>query len=223
MNTPSKRMVSCLMLLGVALGSALAGVPEGWETSGLTPGDEIGVDRAVARTGKASAVIKSTDPDPNHERTLEQWVRAENYRGKRIRLSAFVKTKGVGTVEPAGVGLWITVVGETERLGLAIMKGHRVKGTSDWASYEQVIDIPQGAALLYFGVGLHGPGEVWVDDVKLERIEKQGSTNERKLTEPRPEYDAELRRSVQRRLRTSPPAPVNLDFEQTAPEGEQRS
>lgn len=61
--------------------------------------------------------------------TLTQWFRADEYRGKRLRMTAYVRTSGV----ERWAGLWMRIDGK-EKTGLAFdnMMRRPVKGTTDW-------------------------------------------------------------------------------------------
>ena len=50
------------------------------------------------------------------------------------------------------------------------MMDRPIRQGSDWALYDVVLDVPPHAAGLSFGVILAGPGQVWLDDVLLERV-----------------------------------------------------
>ena len=47
------------------------------------------------------------------------------------------------------------------------MQNRPIKGTSDWTRYEIVLDVPQNAAAIAFGIRLRGKGQVWLDDVQF--------------------------------------------------------
>src|SRR3954454_3331869 len=66
------------------------------------------VDRATRHGGAASATIRcKADHPANGFGTLMQTFRADQYRGKRLRLTGFVKANDVAN--PAG--LWVRVDG----------------------------------------------------------------------------------------------------------------
>ena len=71
-----------------------------------------------------------------------------------------------------------------------------VTGDSAWKTYEIVLDVPGDGMAIAFGVLLSGPGTVWVDDFKFERV-----PNTTPVTSP----------SVGQ---GQPRSPVNLDFNQ---------
>jgi hypothetical protein len=88
------------------------------------------------------------------------------FRGRRIRLSGYVKTENVRT---GWAGLWLRIDGsyEGEMLGFDNMEKRPIKGTTDWTEYAIVLDVPARATGLSFGLVLEGDGEVWMDDLKF--------------------------------------------------------
>jgi tetratricopeptide (TPR) repeat protein len=47
-----------------------------------------------------------------------------------------------------------------------------IAGTTDWAQYEIVLDIPEEAVTICLGFLLHGSGTVWADDLDLEFLDR---------------------------------------------------
>lgn len=67
-------------------------IPTGWHISGSHPADyTIGIDRAVCYQGNASGTIQSKSSQPEGFATLMQNIKADQYRGSRLRLSTHVK------------------------------------------------------------------------------------------------------------------------------------
>ncbi len=145
-------------------------LPEGWYKSGTQPQDySIGIDRVLSKSGNSSAYIKSLELKPSGSCDLMQEIKAENYRGERVRLSGYVKTKFISY----WAGLLMIV---EDPLGRTIafdnMQNRPIVGSSDWIKYEIVLDIPQNSDRILFGVSLHGKGEIWLDDLKLLVVNK---------------------------------------------------
>lgn len=143
-------------------------VPNGWFKAGTQPQDyTVGIDGYASEQGKSSAFIKSSQFKPSGCGTLEQSIRAENYRGERIRLTGFVK--------PKFVSRWAGLFMQVENvLGMRTaydnMQNRPIIGSSDWRKYEIVLDVSKNAKKISFGVLLNGKGEVWIDDLKLEVV-----------------------------------------------------
>ena len=56
------------------------------------------------------------------------------------------------------------------------MQDRPIKGTSDWKRYEIVLDVPEQAQEIAFGLLLTGGGQVWMDDLKFEVVGKDVAT-----------------------------------------------
>src|SRR5262245_32557029 len=86
--------------------------PTGWISAGSHPQDyEVSSDNKVRHKGKRSGYIKSVVPRTHGFGTLMQMFDAEHYCGKRVRLSAYIKSEGIS----GWAGLWMRVDGEDDR------------------------------------------------------------------------------------------------------------
>jgi hypothetical protein len=95
-----------------------------------------------------------------------QDFRADKYAGKRVRFSAFAKSDGVGD----WAGLWMRVDKDKDSVAFDNMQDRAIKGTTGWQKYEVVLDVPQDATGIFFGVLLAGPGTVWLNSAKIEVV-----------------------------------------------------
>jgi hypothetical protein len=172
--------------------TAIAELP-GWWHAGTNPtGYTIAVDRAIRHDGGASARISSTVKNPTGFGSLMQVASAAGFRGKRVRLTAWVKASGV----QGRAGVWLRVDGPaqdpTEPLAVDVMGDRPITGSRDWQRYEIVLDVPADAADVAFGAHMSGEGSLWVDGFKFEIVDRSVATT----GGPRP-----------------PAEPQNLDFE----------
>lgn len=167
--------------------SVYAEVPVGWAVAGTAPGDyEMTSEPGDRVPGEKSGVIRAKK-DSRGFGTLMQTVDAESYRGHRVRLSGFLRTKQAGRGQ-----LWMRVDGAGQRsLGFDNMDDRPLVGDVDWKRCDIVLDIPDNAADIAFGFMLQGNGEIWASDFHLETV-----GNDVRLT-----GNAALN-----------PKPVNLDF-----------
>jgi hypothetical protein len=158
--------VAHYMLMG-NIGSARADHPKSWGGGG--EGYELSRDETEKHAGKASGSVRSTGDGAGGFGTLTQWFRADDYRGKRLRMSAYVKTDGV----EGWAGLWMRIDGK-EKTGLAFdnMMGRPVQGTTDWKKYDVVLDVPEDASDIFFGFLVAGKGRGWVDDIVYDVVDK---------------------------------------------------
>jgi hypothetical protein len=153
--------------------STWAGVqelPKAWIASGSHPQDyKMGIDPDTSHGGKSSGTIKSVSDHPAGFGMLMQTVSADKYRGRRLRLTGYVKSREVEQWS----GLWMRVDGK-KYLPLAFdnMQDRPVKGTTEWQKVEIVLDVPEKAVSIAFGLMLMGGGQVWVDDIQLKTVSR---------------------------------------------------
>ena len=103
--------------------------------------------------------------------TLTQTTGAAPYRGTRLALTAYLRVADVDA--PAGGVPRLRVNGPSgaacgpDLLAFDNMYGRRITGSHDWRPYTLVVDVPQQATMIAFGVHLNGGGIVWADDFAL--------------------------------------------------------
>jgi hypothetical protein len=180
----------------------IAGMPIGWRRGPDGSGDQyqITVDTSIKHSGKASASLKfACGSDSDAWAYLSQNIAADDFRGKRVRLSGWLKTNDV-----TGASLIMRVDGERQMLAFDNMDNRTIKGTTDWKWYSLVLDVPVAAKQIFLGVLPRGRGQTWADDLKLEVVDQSvPSTN---LSEPK-----DL--PATKRPKVINPHPINLGFE----------
>ncbi|MGA2440310.1 MAG: sigma-70 family RNA polymerase sigma factor [Tepidisphaeraceae bacterium] len=120
--------------------------------------------------------------------------------GKRIRVSAWLKSADVrnwGGIEVTVMGADGKIMGEDD------MGDRPIHGTTDWAQYQVVLDVPQAAQqILICAPHLYGAGEFWSDDVRVEAVGLDtpltGDQGWIKWSVISPQYAANLDPQVQR-------------------------
>jgi hypothetical protein len=144
--------------------------PSGWFLAGSAPKSyDVGVADKASRSGGRAAFLRSKGADEIAGfGTLMQECSPERFRGQRVRLSAWVKSEKV----EQRAGLWLRVDGEKGGQPLAFdnMHDRQIKGTTDWRHYEVVLEVPQAAVGLAYGILLGGTGAIWIEDVRLELV-----------------------------------------------------
>lgn len=143
---------------------------KGWLLSGSHPNNyRIGIDRNVVHGGEASGYLKSeTVLEKDEFATMMQQFKAENYKGKRIKLSCFVKSESVQEF----AGVWMRVDNQMgDVLQFDNMSNRPIVGTLDWNYYSIILDVPKESASISFGVLLQGKGKVWVDKFLFEVVD----------------------------------------------------
>jgi hypothetical protein len=179
-------------LLFLLVGTLMAyDVPKGWIISGTRPNEyEMGVDVGAGQGGKNAATIRSYKKEVNGYGRLVQSFSADNYKGKRLKLSGFLKTNNVD--EWAGLLMKIeskTVNPYTRREGRKVitsdnMYNRFIHGTTDFTKYEIVLDVPDSAAYIEFGARLTGAGQIWFDRLKFEVVGNDVPLTSSELKEP---------------------------------------
>lgn len=141
-----------------------------WITSGSRPkAYDMGLDTETWAVGESSRTIKSIKKRVSGFGTLMQKIPADEYRGKRIRLSGFMKAEGVKD----WAGFWLRVEGKKGRRLLAFdnMMRRPIRGTqNDWTQYRLVLDVAEEAEAVAYGFLLNGVGQIWADGFELEVV-----------------------------------------------------
>ena len=153
---------------------------QSWLSTG-NPDYTVGVDHDVVHSGKSSGYIQSKATASTGSYEQSHFKRAIDYRGKRLRLSGYIKTEQV----TGRAGIWVSVVDSSNQLlGLDNMQNRPITGTTNWQKYEIVLDIPEDSATIWYGVLLQGEGKIWLDDAHLEVVEQDISTTDSHQQQP---------------------------------------
>lgn len=152
------------------------GIADGWTRPDPTD-YEAAIERKVVHSGRGSLVLKSTGANPK-DFAARQRIRADAYRGKRVRLSGWVKPDQAGE----GGALWLRVDfnnGDYVLDGMLELSpsDRSVKLVNGWAKCELVADVPDDALGISFGVRMRGKGQFWADDLAFDVVEKTVPVN----------------------------------------------
>ena len=176
-NTMKKLSVLSLIVISITAGLLLinkdlkAQKIEGWFLAGSKPNSyTIGLDKSVFKTGSSSAFLESTDKEIEGFGTLMQTCGANEYLGKRIKMTAYIKSENVSN----WAGMWLRVDSKETKKSLSFdnMQDRPIKGNSDWTMCEIILDVPEESGTLNFGVLLSGTGKLWFDNIKFEVVDK---------------------------------------------------
>ena len=177
------KIVPCILFVVIFAVEILGQVnlPEGWFRAGSRPQDyEMTIDRDIKHNGTASARIRFIGQNPEGFGTLMQTIKADAYRGKRVRMSAWVRSDGADSAQ-----LWMRLDGPNgSMLGFDNMDNRKITGTTDWKKYEITLDVPDSAINLAFGAFVAGKGQAWVDDFAFEIVGKEVPTTNMTLDAP---------------------------------------
>lgn len=147
-------------------------LPAGWIRAGSDP-DRY--EMGVAARGDPALIRSRAEPAPapagSRFGTLMQSILADKFRGRRVRLSAELKTEhvvGAGTI-------WMRVDGaQRKSLSFDNMETRPVNGvvsdTSDWTRREVVLEVPANAESIHFGFYLRGTGQTWARNFALQAV-----------------------------------------------------
>lgn len=148
-------------------------IPNGWMKAGSNPEQyEIGVDKS---SGKTLLYIKGLSDNLSGFGTVMQTFSANKYLGKRLKLSASVKSDNV----TGWAGLWMRVDGKNrDVLSFDNMENRAIKGSTKWKKYEVILDVPKESKFIAFGVLTSGKGTVFVDEIKFAEVDKNVKTTD---------------------------------------------
>lgn len=143
-----------------------------WFPAGSRPADyEMGAAVTEGMTRPAGFRIQAKpDAAGNGFGTLMRWSPGAPWRGKRVQLSARMKSEDVVTLQ-----LWLRVDGsKAPSLAFYNMGDRPVVGTSDWQRYAVVLDVPEGAQRLALGFFVSGgQGVAWAEDFRVEEVGRE--------------------------------------------------
>lgn len=143
------------------------------KTGNKVPSYYMGIDKDSDRQGHNVNTIQSKDEKIDGFGALAQSNSAEKYLGKRVRMSGYIKTEGVDQ----WAGFWLRVDQKDFPEPLSFDNMHdgktdrSIKGTKDWTKYEIVLDVPNEATRLVYGVLLSGTGQLWFDEINFEIVD----------------------------------------------------
>jgi serine/threonine protein kinase len=137
--------------------------PSGWSFYGDSPDFDCGVTQDATRSGHV-AYLRSRSAQILGSALLAQSVAAAEYAGKRVRVSAFLKS--------AAVDVYAALIFRTTQESFEHPIEARLRGSNDWDRYEVVLDVPTAQRTILIGVRLFGAGTVWADDFNIEAVDQ---------------------------------------------------
>ncbi|WP_415329043.1 S41 family peptidase [Chryseobacterium sp. MMS23-Vi53] len=115
-------------------------------------------DTKEKQEGQNSILI---DADKSGFKAL-MYILPENYAGKKITLSGYIKTENVSD---GFAGLWMRIDPE---VAFDNMNKTALVGTTPWKKYEITLDMaPESTQKIVIGALLTGKGKMWVDNLKV--------------------------------------------------------
>jgi len=138
-------------------------------------------DTTVAYRGTSSGRVGCTgDSSARGLAGYVQRVSAIGLAGRTFTMSAMVRYKDVTVAS----FLWIGAEDSNGRM-ISMTRADRepIRGTGDWRAAAVTGTIPPHAARLLYGISLAGPGEVWIDEVRVVADEAGGQPRVRLAVE----------------------------------------
>jgi hypothetical protein len=162
----------------------LAPLPSGWNKMTANGGPlalpgtcEIGVDSQLAEPGRQVYSVRCESRILPSFGGGNTYVQTAIYRGKRVRVSAWLKAsgiEGVSTRQYAGIageaGLWIGVGSPKDGMRMDRMQNRAISGSTDWEYRDFVVDVPRDNRQIMVGYWMQGKGQLWVRDYKIEEV-----------------------------------------------------
>jgi RNA polymerase sigma factor (sigma-70 family) len=136
-----------------------------WDLWGSYPQDYVcGLDTTIGINGAICGYIKANVPAPRGHGILRQTIRSQRYQGHYVRLIGNIKTTDVENQ----ASLYIQLDG----MGNDDFREKSLRGTVDWSEQDVMLFVPElRGGMIRFGIILHGKGQVWLDNVRLEIVE----------------------------------------------------
>jgi hypothetical protein len=116
---------------------------------------------------KSCAIVLVPENAPARVGNLIQSFSAVAYRGKTLRLTAWLRLEAADPEDRAQ--MWLTVDRANNKKGFLDM-GNRPVRSADWTRCEIQTRIDDDATFITFGIMLIGRGMVWVDNVSVEMV-----------------------------------------------------
>lgn len=162
----------------------------GWILSGSAPEYyQMTLDQQTFHTGHQSALLKNiSDVNSQQFATIMQQFQAEKYRGKRLKLTCYIKTEDVEKC-----GAWMRVDDNNgDVLQFDNMDNRPITGTNEWNHYTIVLDVPEESMSIHFGVLLIGKGKVWMDGFQFVEVSEHVPTTNLSFQESLPKEPQNL-------------------------------
>ncbi|MCA0972134.1 AraC family transcriptional regulator [Halobacillus litoralis] len=140
----------------------------GWTLSGSNPElYQFGVDANHFHTGKQSGYLfGQKQAVPAQFGTVMQGFQSKFYKGKRVKMSCFIKTEAAHKC-----GAWMRVDNASgDVLQFDNMDPRPIEGDTDWNYYSIILDVAEESDAIYFGVLLQGSGKVWMDGFQFQEV-----------------------------------------------------
>lgn len=147
-------------------------VPVNWQLHRIVYSEsmvphKMRLDYTVVWNGASSVEVSVDDTGPPFGTgALQQVVSAESLKGRRLRYEATLRTRSL-----KNAGYAQAFVRAETRDGVVVAFDNLPKGVlrgdTDWTQRVIIVDIPESAAVVFWGAFMVGPGRMWVDSANL--------------------------------------------------------
>ena len=147
------------------------GIPNGWflPTYAEKAGYKAEISNEKPFKGKYCLKLSiKENPGSGVYGSVMQSINAENYRGKRIRFRAAVRTELEG--DSSTTHLWLRTHLSNKQTGFVDLMEDRPIVIGDWNFYEITGYIDESAVTINYGLMLKGWGKAWIDAAEFEII-----------------------------------------------------
>lgn len=137
--------------------------------------------REGCRSRIGCAVVTAPVNVPGQAGNLMQSFSAAEYRGKTVRLRAWLKLEQFFQTAAGPLRfpdaedraqLWLRVVRINARAGFSDSMDNRPVRSSEWSRAEITAEIDEDAKTIYFGVMSFGGARAWIDDISFDVVDK---------------------------------------------------
>jgi hypothetical protein len=145
-------------------------VPPGWIVPALPKDADFLAElrRVGCRSGAGCAMVRVPTNAPSPVANLMQSFGAEAYRGKTVRLRAWLKLESVDPQDRAQ--MFLSVDRNNRQIGFFDNMNDRPIRSLEWTRYEIAGPVDRDASFINFGFMSIGKGTVWVDEVSFEIV-----------------------------------------------------
>jgi hypothetical protein len=148
----------------------LEALPQPWHMTGSRATDyEVGLLPSTDTYEGHRVVqlrLRTAVAEPTGFGALMQSITATRYVRRRVRFSAIVQAEEVTD----WAGLWLRIDGPSGTLLIDNMEDRPFRQSTEWARANIVVDVPEEATELHFGVLLSGAGAVDLARPRFEEV-----------------------------------------------------
>jgi serine/threonine protein kinase len=160
-----------------------SGPPDAWQFDTTSEDNfECGTDKTEVAAG-TTAYIRSRRGDARGYAKLYQLIDAEPYAGKRVRLSASLRSK---SLENHG-GLFLSTFetnDSSDSQGNHFSLRTPLRGTNGWGRHQIVADVSAETVWLKFGFSLTDGGSIWADNFIVEIVDASTPLTDQSVSAP---------------------------------------